>query len=75
MVEKTKSLESLFITAIQATVREDRLRRTDTLLLLKFENHTFIDRVFANFLIIASAYYKKQEIESWLKYEGFIDED
>ena len=68
-----RTLDNLFITAIKATVREDKARENDSLIHLQFEKYTFMDRIVANFLIIASAYYKKEVIEEWIATEFFDD--
>lgn len=67
-------LRTLFITALRATAKEDAFRSTDTALTLFYENVTFNERVMANFIIIATAYYSKEEISKWFDEEFFVDE-
>lgn len=67
-------MKSLFVTALRATAKEDVFRNSKSILDLFYENTTFNDRVLANFIIIATGYYTKDEIKDWFDYEFFSDE-
>lgn len=68
------SMKSLFITALRATAKEDTFRNNKSILDLFYENTTFNDRVLANFIIIATGYYSKEEIINWFEDEFFSNE-
>lgn len=69
------SLKSLFIAALKATAKEDRMRDdNDSLFRLMNENETFNERVIVNFLIIATGYYKHEEIQEFFEEEFFKDD-
>ncbi len=67
-MKENKNLNELFAIAIKATIVEDK-GRDNSFLHLILENKTFTDRVFANFLIVASAYHTKEEIKCWVMKE------
>lgn len=64
-------LKDLFIKAIQITIQEDKKRLNESIFLLQLENETFNDRVIANFLILASEYYSREDILNWWREEFF----
>lgn len=67
MSRERDSLDEIFISAIKATVAEDRLRGNTSLLSVIVEGKTFYERVFCNFLIMASGYYDKEELTEWIE--------
>lgn len=68
--ERTRpTLTELFLIALEGTVNEDRARYTPTTRDLFLENATFYDRIISNFIIIASAYYSKDETRKWIEDE------
>lgn len=70
--ENRPSLIDLFSTALEYTRQEDINRNSDTSMKLFLERSTFHERVVSNFIIVASGYYKKEEIKSWME-ENLFD--
>lgn len=66
-------LKVLFVTALRATAKEDIFRNSESTWALYLENSTFNERVLSNFVILASGFYTKSEIEKWFD-ETFFSE-
>lgn len=60
------TLQTLFVTALRATVQEDLTRNTHSAWDLMLEETSFEQRVIANFVILASRHYTKEEIKSYI---------
>lgn len=78
MLEKSNTykpqLKVLFVTALRATAKEDLFRSSTSTWELYLENNTFNERVLSNFVILASGYYSREEIEEWFNITFFSDE-